>query len=460
MTTSPISARDEGHLGILGGMTDDGQKRIRRSSLGRSARLAALPAAYAGRTALGVGKRIGGKPAEAVLSEVQRRTADQLFTVLGELKGGAMKLGQALSIFESALPEEIAGPYRDVLTKLQDAAPPMTLRLLEEVLSEDLGPDWRREFRSFDEKPAASASLGQVHRAVWSDGTPVAVKVQYPGAAKALASDLRTLSRIARLIGLLAPGVDIKPLLAEIADRAVEELDYELEASAQRVFAAEFDGDPRIVVPHVVHASQRVLVTTWLDSPHSLAQVIRDGTPEERQQAAERYAEFLVSGPARTGLLHADPHPGNFRIMNDGRLGVVDFGAAARLPDGLPAPLGSLLRLATADDWEGVALEMREQGWLLPRTKFEVEALRAYLRPLLAPAREPVFAFSRAWLRAEATRVAVPTPENLSNAFKINLPPEYMLIHRVWMGGIGVLCQLEVSLSFRDLLAEHAPGFA
>ena len=440
-------------------MANDGP-RMRRSALGRSARLAALPAAYAGRTAVGVGKRIGGKPAEAVLSEVQRRTADQLFTVLGELKGGAMKLAQALSIFESALPEEIAGPYRDVLTKLQDAAPPMTLRVLSQVLEEDLGPTWRRSFAVFDEQPVASASLGQVHRATWADGTDVAVKIQYPNAARALSSDIRNLSRIARLIGLLAPGVDIKPLLAEIADRIREELDYELEASAQRVFADEFAGDPDIAVPHVVHATKRVLVTTWLDSPHSLARVIKDGTTAERQRVGDLYARFLISGPARTGLLHADPHPGNFRVMDDGRLGVVDFGAAARLPDGLPAPLGRLLHLAADDDWDAVAVEMRAQGWLLPQTRFETEALRDYLRPLLAPAREEVFGFNRAWLRAEAARVAVPTPENLSKAFKINLPPEYMLIHRVWMGGIGVLCQLEVDLSFRALLEEYAPGFA
>ena len=100
---------------------------MRRSALGRSARLAALPMGFAGRTALGVGKRVAGRPAEMVLTEVQQRTADQLFKVLGELKGGAMKLGQAMSIFESVLPDELAGPYREVLTRLQDAAPPMTI---------------------------------------------------------------------------------------------------------------------------------------------------------------------------------------------------------------------------------------------------------------------------------------------------------------------------------------------
>lgn len=433
---------------------------MRRSTIGRGAKLASLPIGFAGRTALGVGKRVGGKPAEAVFNEIQRRTADQLFTVLGELKGGAMKLGQAMSIFESALPEELVAPYRDVLTKLQDAAPPMTLRMLEEVLSEELGTDWRAEFREFDDLPTASASLGQVHRAVWTDGTEVAVKIQYPGAAKALRSDLRQISRLGRMFAVLAPGIDLKALLAEIEARATEELDYELEASAQRVFAAEYADDPQVVVPRVLHATPRVLVTSWLESEQSIAGVIRNGTPEERDRAGALYATFLVSSPARTGLLHADPHPGNFRLLTDGRLGVVDFGAAARLPDGFPRTLGELLRLVADDKWEAAAAALRANGFLLPHTKFEPDALADYLGPMLAPARQEVFGFSRAWLRGEAARVAVPTPENFSRAVKLNLPPEYMLIHRVWLGGIGVLCQLEATLPFRGMLEEHVPGFS
>jgi predicted unusual protein kinase regulating ubiquinone biosynthesis (AarF/ABC1/UbiB family) len=439
---------------------DQERSRMRRSTLGRGAKLATLPIGFAGRTALGVGKRVGGKPAEAVFGEIQRRTADQLFTVLGELKGGAMKVGQAMSIFESALPEELVAPYRDVLTKLQDAAPPMTVRMLEEVLSEELGPEWRREFRTFDDRPAASASLGQVHRATWSDGTDVAVKVQYPGAAKALRSDLRAISRLGRLFAVLAPGMDLKALLAEVEARATEELDYELEASAQRVFAAEYADDPEVVVPRVLHATPRVLVTTWLESEQSIAGVIRNGTPEERDRAGFLYATFLVSSPARTGLLHADPHPGNFRMLTDGRLGVVDFGAAARLPDGFPRPLGELLRLVADGDWDGAAASLRANGFLLPHTRFEPDALADYIGPMIAPAREETFAFSRAWLRGEAARVAIPTPENFSRAVKFNMPPEYMLIHRVWMGGIGVLCQLEATLPFRGMLADNVPGFA
>src|SRR5487761_673156 len=143
-----------------------------RRAVTRTAKLATLPMGLAGRTALGLGKRLGGRPAEIVIGEIQQRTAEQIFKVLGELKGGAMKLGQALSIFEAALPPEIAGPYRATLTKLQESAPPLPARTVHRVLAEDMGPDWRGQFAECDAKPAAAASIGQVHRAIWQDGRP------------------------------------------------------------------------------------------------------------------------------------------------------------------------------------------------------------------------------------------------------------------------------------------------
>src|SRR5215467_13143676 len=155
---------------------------VPKNPVTRAAKMARLPIGLAGRTAIGVGKRIGGRPAEIVAQEIQQRTADQIFRVLGELKGGAMKLGQALSIFEAALPPELAGPYRATLTKLQEAAPPLPAASVHKVLAADLGDDWRASFLDFNDVPAAAASIGQVHRAVWLDGRQVAVKIQYPGA--------------------------------------------------------------------------------------------------------------------------------------------------------------------------------------------------------------------------------------------------------------------------------------
>src|SRR5229473_6481093 len=160
-----------------------------RRAVTRTAKLAALPVGLVGRTALGLGRRLGGRPAELVAQEIQQRTAEQIFRVLGELKGGAMKLGQALSIFEAALPPEIAGPYRATLTKLQESAPPLPAGAVHKVLVADLGQAWREDFLEFDDTPAAAASIGQVHRAIWHDGREVAVKIQYPGAGRALLSD-------------------------------------------------------------------------------------------------------------------------------------------------------------------------------------------------------------------------------------------------------------------------------
>src|SRR5690606_20953066 len=142
-------------------------------------------------------------------------------------------------------------------------------------------------------------------------------------------------------------------LLGELRERLAEELDYELEAEAQRTFAEAYAGDEEIYVPSVVAAAPQVLVTDWVDGT-PLAKLIRDGEPEQRNRAGALLATLHFSAPPRCGLLHADPHPGNFRMLPDGRLGVVDFGAVARLPDGLPEPIGRLVRLALAGDAEAV----------------------------------------------------------------------------------------------------------
>jgi predicted unusual protein kinase regulating ubiquinone biosynthesis (AarF/ABC1/UbiB family) len=431
----------------------------------RTAKLAALPLGIAGRATLGLGKRIGGRPADVVAAELQQRTADQLFKVLGELKGGAMKFGQALSVFEAALPEEVAGPYRAALTKLQEAAPPMPAASVHSVLSERLGPDWRELFTTFEDKPAAAASIGQVHRAVWHDGREVAVKVQYPGAGDALLSDLNQLGRVARLIGPLIPGLDVKPLIAELRNRVTEELDYALEAQSQAVHAAEFAEDPEIRVPAVVHQADQVLVTEWLDGI-PLSEVIASGSTEQRDRAGQLLARFLFAGPARTGLLHADPHPGNFRLLvDDGpaegwQLGVLDFGTVDRLPEGLPAPIGNALRMALAGDAAGVLEMLRQEGFVKPSIDLDPDAVLDYVLPIIEPAAVPEFRFTRTWMRAQAARVGDPRSPAYALGRQLNLPPSYLLIHRVTLSTIGVLCQLDATASFRDELLAWLPGFA
>ena len=430
-----------------------------RRAVGRGVRLAALPVGFAGRSALAFGKRVGGRPAEVVAAEVQARTAEQLFTVLGQLKGGAMKFGQALSVFEAALPEDVAAPYRATLTKLQEAAPPLPAATVHAVLREELGAHWRRRFASFDDRPAAAASIGQVHRAVLKDGRDVAVKIQYPGAGDALRSDLTQLSRLARMFGVLVPGLDIKPLLAELKDRVEEELDYGLEAEHQRAFAAAYAGDPDIAVPEVVSGGEHVLVTTWLDGT-PLSALISDGTQEQRDRAGLLLVRFLFSGPSRAGLLHADPHPGNFRLLDDGRLGVLDFGAVNRLPDGLPEPIGRLLGVALSGDADALLEGLRAEGFVKPGITVDADALLDYLMPIVEPVTSETFQFSRPWLRGQAARVADPRSPAYSLGMQLNLPPEYLLIHRVTLGGIGVLCQLGSEGPFQAEMTRWLPGFS
>ena len=431
---------------------------IPRGAAGRAARLASLPLGHAGRSARGLGRRLGGAPAEVVNAEIQRRTAEQLFTVLGSLKGGAMKVGQALSVLEAAMPEEYVEPYREMLVQLQDAAPPMAVDEVHEVLARDLGPRWR-EHVDIEDAPVAAASIGQVHRGVAADGRTVAVKVQYPGADTALRSDLQQIARLARVATTWMPAMDIKPVTEELLAAADEELDYELEATSQRAFAAAFRDDPDVAVPDVVLQTRHVLVSEWLDGA-PLSQVIRDADQDVRDRVGQLYLDFLLSGPERVGLLHADPHPGNFRLTPDGRLGVIDYGAVAHLPEGIPPIIGTLVRTALEGDGDAVIAGLREEGFIRPGIEVDAEDVLAYLLPFVEPLREPTHAFTRTWLREATKGVTDLRAPEFTTGLRLNLPREYAMIHRVFAGSTGVLCQLEATIPARGSMERYLPDFA
>ena len=311
-----------------------------RKAAARTARLAALPLGYAGRTALGLGKRLGGASAETVLTDIQQRTAEQLFRTLGELKGGAMKFGQALSVLEAALPEEIAGPYREQLTRLQDAAPPMPTQTVRDQIAKSLGPDWQDQL-------------------VWLDGGPTAAAIDRPGAQGPLARRPRRRGQGA--VPRRRRGADVRPA----PDRPARP--HRRAAGARRRHQAAGRGD--------AGARDR---RARLRARGRGAAGLRRGVPRRprhrdpgRRRPGRRGPRHRVAGEPglpgqhhpraaprrsatttascssgssstaqpRTGMLHADPHPGNFRILpNDdgspGRLGILDFGAVARLGPG------------------------------------------------------------------------------------------------------------------------------
>ena len=429
---------------------------IPRRTAARTAKLASLPLGVAGRAVGGWGRRLAGGDSKQISAQLMAKSAEQLFEVLGELKGGAMKFGQALSVFEAAIPDEYAAPFRESLVKLQSAAPPMPPADVHRVLAEQFGRGWRARFQEFDETPAAAASIGQVHRAVWRDGRDVAVKVQYPGAEEALRSDLRQLSRMSRVMQPLMPGLEIKPLVTELRDRMEEELDYRDEAENQRIFAAAFEGDEHVKVPRVVASAPKAMVSEWVTG-RKLSDVITRGDQTERDAVAALLAEFLYSSPTRVGLLHADPHPGNFQVLDDGRLMVVDFGAVARLPDGLPRPLSIMVRLALENRSDDLLELLRNEGFVRAGSKLGAREAEAYLSPFTDPLREENFRFNRRWLQSQAERVGDLRSPQFNTGLELNLPPQYLLIHRVTMGTLAVLCQLDVDVPLRGIVRQWQP---
>jgi predicted unusual protein kinase regulating ubiquinone biosynthesis (AarF/ABC1/UbiB family) len=197
------------------------------------------------------------------------------------------------------------------------------------------------------------------------------------------------------------------------------------------------------------------MVSEWVEgAPLSSAAELSE---QERNRLGLAYVRFLFVAPSRVGLLHADPHPGNFRITPDGRLGVVDFGLVARLPDGLPPAMGTILRIARTGDAQQVAAALHREGFV--SGDVDADDLFDYLAPFVEPASVPEFQFNRDWMREQFVRVRNPHASN-GVAFKINLPPSYLLIHRVWLGGLAVLSQLNVRAAFVDVLDEFLPGYA
>ena len=426
--------------------------------LTRTAQLASLPAGAAALAAEGALRRLAGQDPDRVAASLRERNAARTRRVLGGLKGGALKAGQLLSTVEALFPPDPESTWRDTLSGLQEGNAPLPFADVEPVLRADLGPRWRERLPDFSESATAAASIGQVHRARDADGRPVAVKVQYPGVREALTADVRTLSAMSRVAALVARGLALPPLVAELRDRLTEELDYLHEARTQTRFATAYAGDPDVVVPQVRQAAPRVLVMDWLDGT-PLAAVARRGTQTERERAALLYQRFLVSGPARAGLLHTDPHPGNFRLLDDGRLGVLDFGSSLELPS-MPSTFGRLLAALLGDDPDEVLRRLQEEGFVRPGASVDVAKLVDYMAPFTVPARAERFRFTRDWLRSEFARVNDPRNPEFAVALELDLPAEHLFTHRVWLGMVGVLCQLEAEVPVGPVLREHLPGFA
>src|ERR1700753_1556933 len=432
---------------------------IKRKGAARNAKRASIPVGFAGRAALGFGKRLTGKSKDEVNAELMEKAANQLFTVLGELKGGAMKVGQALSVMEAAIPDEFGEPYREALTKLQKDAPPLAADKRHRGLDAQLGTKWRHRFTDFDDTPVASASIGQVHKAVWSDGREVAVKIQYPGADEALRADLKTMQRMVGVLKQLSPGADVQGVVDELFERTEMELDYRLEADNQRAFAKAYHGHPHFAVPHVVASSPKVVVQEWMQGM-PMAAIIRHGTPEKRDLIGTRLLELTFDAPRRLQMLHGDAHPGNFMLLPDGRMGVIDFGAVAPLPGGLPIELGMTIRLAREKNYDLLLPTMEKAGFIQKGQQVSVRDIDEMLRAYVEPIEVEVFHYTRKWLQKMTPIEMDKSVSQIRTARQMDLPPKLVIPMRVIMSVAAILCQLDAHVAIKALTEQLVPGFA
>ncbi|MFE3024156.1 ABC1 kinase family protein [Nocardia tengchongensis] len=303
---------------------------------GRVARGSQLGKLAAGQALRGAGTRFQmiGRPEEARRILAERSTlqaAQQLVTVLGGMKGAAMKLGQMLSVLDvDLIPAAHREMFRDKLAELRDRAPAVEFTAMREVIEDDLGP-LARVFADFDETPIAAASIGQVYRATLRDGRTVAVKAKYPGVDKAVAADMRNLEFFSRLWKSALPSAADGGVLDEIARNIGSELDYAQEARTQHRVASRFRGHPYIVVPDSIEelCAPNVLVTEFLDG--SPFEQIRTLPAADRDRIGEVIYRFYISSLFTDFEFCGDPHPGNILLTADGRVGFVDFGLYHRM---------------------------------------------------------------------------------------------------------------------------------
>ncbi|RJK97109.1 ABC1 kinase family protein [Vallicoccus soli] len=434
----------------------------------RWSRLAALPAASLASAAEGlVRTRLLRQDHDAVRRLLRRRGAERTRRVLGGMKGGALKAGQLLATVDALFPPDPEGTWSAALRQLPEEARGVPFPDVAPALR-GLGADWGNRLPDLDPVPVAAASIGQVHRATWRepgspyDGVPVAVKLQYPGVADAIAADLAAVSLATRAASLVARGAAAAPLVAELRTRLREELDYAREARVQRAFAAAYRDDPEVALPDVVAVGPGVLVTTWLEGVPLVG--LADAPRDVRDAVGERYQRFLLSGPARAGWLHTDPHPGNFRRCPDGRLGVLDLGSALELPHGLPESFGRLIgTLARGGEPADVEAALRGHGLLRPGARLPADDLRRLadvLSPFTEPARSERFTFGPEWLRGQFARGDDARDPDPRLAMQLALPAEHLFTHRVWLGVVGVLCMLRATVPERAELERWLPGFS
>ncbi|HKW59495.1 MAG TPA: AarF/ABC1/UbiB kinase family protein [Candidatus Dormibacteraeota bacterium] len=427
---------------------------IRQSRVTRGAALARL--------ALRIGGRYVARSPRLIFASVERRgelrhdlalrSADEVAEELGAMKGVLMKLGQMASYIYEDMPATV----RASMSRLQHRAPPMTAALAASVVQEELGAPPERLFREWDRLPFAAASIGQVHRAIARDGRAVAVKVQYPGIARSITSDLRNVGLLRRIVGAAFPGLDVRSLVDELGDRLQEEVDYQREAASQELFAEFFDGHPCIRVPHVIPelSTSRVL-TSELVSGATFDELLT-WNQHEKDLAAEVIYRFVFRSLYGLHAFNGDPHPGNYLFHRGGQVTFLDFGLTKQFTDDDLAPLIDAVRFLVFDkDYEGFRAALERAGFLragapVP-TQMVVDRFGHFYGTVLEDAPmtlTPAYASAIVRRFFDARGPLAPYSD---------VPRAYVIMQRINLGLYAVLGSLNATANWRRLAEEIWP---
>jgi predicted unusual protein kinase regulating ubiquinone biosynthesis (AarF/ABC1/UbiB family) len=384
------------------------------------------------------------------------QTGEDVARTMGEMKGATMKLGQVLSLMTGVIPEEMS----DRLSSLHSQAPPMAFALVEQVFREEFGRPPKDVFASFERTPFAAASIGQVHRAMTHEGREVAVKVQYPGVAKAIDADLANVGMLIGLGNLVARGLDGPAIANEIRAGISAELDYRQEAANQQRFRSLLQGHPFIVIPEVLPqlSTARVLTQEYIEGQPLRA--ARDWSAADRDRVGEIIFRFAFGSIYRHGLFNGDPHPGNYILMPDGRIAFVDFGCVAEFDEGTVEGFARIIRAlleGRREDWRAACEDV---GILHRGAPFSTAELYEHLHWFWKPILEPEMRFTRE-LAAEMVRRNSQTSGRGGEINRYcNIPAGMVFLTRINFGLAGLLAGLDTTGPWQGIIREYVYGDA
>ena len=414
------------------------------------------PAALAGRTAVRWARSYAsfGDGREAARDRFALHTAEDVRRTMGDMKGAVMKFGQILSLMTGVMPDEMLGE----LSALQSEAPPMAYNLVEDVYEQEYGRPPHRYFRAFERAPFAAASIGQVHRATLDDGTPVAVKVQYPGVREAIAHDLANVGLFIALAAKFSAGLDAGPIVRDLKAGILGELDYEREAAWQQRFRDEFEGHAFVYVPRVYRelSTSRVLVQELIDGrPFSSALSL---PPDERNRIGEIVFRYAFGSIYRHGLFNGDPHPGNYLLRADGSVAFVDYGCVAEFSDPAIAGFKRVLRALYAGDREAWRAGAESIGILMRDAPFTTDELYEHMHWYWEPVLHERVAFTPELAGEMVRRNTQTTGQGGRINEHCNVPEGMVFLTRINFGLAGLLANLRAEGPWRAIIGEYIDG--